>query len=122
MSEFNYHNRCFRGLENYDDGDLTQDVHFRYTQEGSVVKGSFSGGRVVAGDLLAQILDGGRLDMIWRYRNVDGDTCYGTCVSTPEVLPDGRYRLHEVWEITGGPLAGQRGTSSIEEVREENKA
>jgi hypothetical protein len=122
MTEYNYHNRRFRGLENYDEGDLTQEVVFHYTQSGSVVKGTFAGGRVTDGSLLAEVFADGRLDMIWRYRNVDGQDCYGTCTSTPEILPDGRYRLHEKWTITGGPLTGESGTSSIEEIAEEEMA
>ena len=116
MAELNFHDRRFRGVENYDDGDLTAEVVFHYTQDGSVVKGTISGGRVIEGSLLAEVLADGRLDMIWRYSNVDGVTCYGTCTSTPEILPDGRYRLHEEWVITGGPSKGEQGKSCIEEI------
>ena len=39
----------------------------------------------------------------------------GLCRSRLEILPDGRYRLHEDWQWTGGDKS--RGTSTIEEVR-----
>jgi hypothetical protein len=39
----------------------------------------------------------------------------GTCISTPEILPDGRLRLHESWRWTSGD--GSSGESAIEEVR-----
>ena len=65
MSEFNYDNRRFVGVENYDDGDLTAEVVFHYTQEGSEVRGTFSGGRVDQGKLVAELLPGGKLDMVW---------------------------------------------------------
>jgi hypothetical protein len=116
VSEFNYHNRIFRGVVNYDDGDLSGDIRFHYSQEGSEVRGKIQGGRVQSGQILAEVLPDGRLDMIWQYRNTDGEIICGTCVSTPEILADGRYRLHEVWTITKGPNTGLEGISVIEEV------
>ena len=38
----------------------------------------------------------------------------GLCRSRLEILPDGRYRLHEEWQWTSGDKS--RGTSMIEEV------
>ena len=119
MTEFNYDNRKFVGIENYDDGDLTGDVVFKYQQSGSEVRGTFAGGRVQQGKLVAEVLTDGRLDMIWQYLNIDGQFVSGTCISTPEILPDGRYRLHEEWTITGGPNQGLAGKSVIEEIRDE---
>ena len=119
MPEFNYDNRRFVGIENYDDGDLTSDIVFHYHQEGTEIRGTFNGGRVDQGKLVAELLPDGRLDMIWQYLNVDGEFVSGCCMSTPKLLPDGRYRLHEKWIITGGPNQGQTGTSAIEEIRDE---
>lgn len=119
MSEFNYHNRRFVGVENYDDGDLTAEVVFHYTQEGSEVRGTFSGGRVDQGKLVAELLPNGKLDMVWQYLNIDGEFVNGCCKSTPKLLPDGRYRLEEDWIVTGGPNQGLTGKSVIEEIRDE---
>ena len=118
MTQFNYDDRQFVGVENYDEGDLTKDVKFHYRQEGSEVRGTFEGGRVKQGQLLAEVLPDGRLDMIWRYRNVDAEIVNGTCISIPEILNDGRYRLRESWTITSGPKAGETGESVIEEVKQ----
>jgi len=38
----------------------------------------------------------------------------GVCRSTPELLPDGRIRLHEKWQWTCGDRAS--GESIIEEI------
>ena len=119
MAEFNYDNRRFVGVENYDDGDLTSEVVFHYRQEGTEVRGTFSGGRVKQGKLVAELLPDGRLNMIWQYLNVDGQFVSGTCLSTPELLSDGRYRLYEEWTITSGPNQGLAGTSAIEEIQNE---
>ncbi len=116
MSDFNFDNRLFRGVENYDDGDLTGEVLFEYHQRDNVVWGEFHGGRIACGNLVAHMRDDGTLDMLWQYVNIDAHLVGGICISRPEVLADGRYRVRESWSITVGGDA--MGTSAIEEVRE----
>jgi hypothetical protein len=38
----------------------------------------------------------------------------GICRSTPEILPDGRIRLHEKWQWTSGDRSS--GESIVEEI------
>jgi hypothetical protein len=51
-----------------------------------------------------------------RYHQVNdkGELMTGTCSSVPEILPDGKIRLHETWQWTSGDQSA--GTSIIEEV------
>jgi hypothetical protein len=51
-----------------------------------------------------------------RYHQVNeqGELMTGTCRSKPEILPDGRIRLHETWRWTSGD--GSEGSSIIEEI------
>jgi len=107
-----YHDKRFVGVVNYDDGDLTEDVRFHYRQKDRTVWGTFEGGRVRFGTLVADVLDDDRLAMVWQYLNCDSDFVSGKCLSVPELLPDGRLRLHESWAIIGG----ESGSSVIEEV------
>ncbi|MCB2230462.1 n-acetylglutamate synthase [bacterium] len=116
MSKFDFNRRRFRGIENYDDGDLTGEVLFTYHQDGKFVWGEFSGGRVARGNLVARMREDGVIDMLWQYVNIDANLVGGICLSKPEVLPDGRYRVHESWSITVG--GDGMGTSVIEEVNE----
>ena len=114
MHDIDYNDKYFVGVENYDSGDLTAETVFHYRQNGEVVWGTFEGGGAVHGNLVAKVLEGGRLEMVWQYLNRDGKFIGGTCISTPEILPDGRIRLKESWQIAGG---GEMGKSVIEEVR-----
>ena len=114
MSEINYDNRHFVGVENYDSGDLNTDTSFHYHQKGSAVWGTIEGGRVAAGTLVARVEPDGSLVMRWHYLNIDGDFHWGTCRSIPKILPDGRLRLHESW--TDNSSEEITGTSVIEEV------
>jgi hypothetical protein len=45
--------------------------------------------------------------------NIQGELMTGICRSTPEILPDGRIRLHESWQWTSGDES--RGFSVVEE-------
>ncbi len=112
MTRFNYEGRVFAGTVNYDEGDFTRETRFFYHQKGSTVWGTCHGGNVVFGTLIARVEVDGILDMVWQCLNNKGAFRTGTCRSTPEVLPDGRYRLHEVWRIN----SGESGISVIEEV------
>jgi hypothetical protein len=115
MSELSYNNKRFVGVENYDDGDLTQDVLFHYKQVGNTVWGTFEGGRVRFGTLVADVLENNQLRMVWQYLNIDGEFVSGECLSKPKLLPDGRLRLEETWSTANGPT----GTSAIEEIPEQ---
>ena len=116
MNDFDLNNRKFRGVENYDDGDLTGDVVFNYHQDGEFLWGEFAGGRIARGSMVARMRDDGTIDMLWQYVNIDGNLVGGICLSKPELLPDGRYRVHESWSITVG--GDGMGNSVIEEIRE----
>jgi hypothetical protein len=111
----NFDNRLFFSVANTPEGDCSQGTRFHYRQRGSRVWATYEGGRVQFGSLVAIGDQQGRLDM--RYHHVDGGGRLrtGTCVSTPEVLPDGRLRLHEQWQRTNGDLSA--GRSIIEEIR-----
>lgn len=114
MSNINYDNKYFIGVENYDDGDLNRNTVFRYRQKGKVVWGSFEGGKVLHGNFVARLLDDNKLEMSWQYLNQDEELHHGTCLSTPEIMPNGKIRLHECWQLT---TADRRsGTSVIQEV------
>jgi hypothetical protein len=54
------------------------------------------------------------LDARYQHVNTSGELMTGQCKSTPEVLPDGRLRLHESWRWTSGDMS--EGRSVVEEV------
>lgn len=86
----------------------------RYHQEGDTVWAEFSGGAVVRGYLVGRQAGDGRLDLVYCQVLADERVVSGRCVSTPEILPDGRVRLREDWERFGP--GASRGVSYIEEI------
>lgn len=110
-----YHDRIFRASGATPGGDVDGETTFHYRQSGDVVWATYEGGGVRFGTLVARVSPDGALDM--RYQQVarSGEIKTGRCVSTPEVLPDGRLRLHERWHWTEG--GDGAGTSVVEQVR-----
>src|SRR4051812_18431725 len=100
--KINYHNRKFRVLTNSRNGEASADTVFRYYQDGTMVWGDYAGGEVVRGALIAKMDDKGRLSMTYQHINREGEVRTGCCHSTPELLPDGRLRMHEKWQWTFG--------------------
>jgi len=110
----NYNGRIFKSISNTDNGEVNTQTIFRYYQEGNVVWAEYSGGKIVKGFLIAKTDENGNLDMKYEHINHIDEIMTGQCHSRPEVLHDGRIRLHERWEWTSGDFS--KGSSIIEEV------
>ena len=111
----NYDNRVFRSVENSSGGDVDRDTLFHYRQEGNVVWATYQGGTVRFGTLIALVLTDGRLHMRYQHVSRTGRIRTGRCLSTPELLSDGRLRLHESWCWTED--GQEQGQSIVEEVK-----
>lgn len=109
-----YDGITFRALSNTAGGDVDGDTRFHYRQSGDVVWGTYAGGAVRFGTLVARVDAEGRLDMRYQHVDTSGRFRAGRCASTPERLPDGRLRLHERWTWTEGGEGS--GESSIEQI------
>ena len=109
-----YEGRRFRSVENSGTGEVGPETVFAYRQSGEVVSATYEGGGVRSGVLIAAADGGGNLDARYAHVNASGGLMTGECRTTPEVLPDGRLRLHEEWRWTSGD--GSSGRSVVEEI------
>jgi hypothetical protein len=109
-----YDGRRFRAVSNTPNGDTGEATTFEYRQAGDVVWGTYSGGTVKFGALVASLGADGALDMRYQHLDAGGTFKTGRCQSRLEVLPDGRYRLHEDWQWTSPEQSS--GHSVIEEI------
>jgi hypothetical protein len=114
-ARINYDNRTFRSVANTPNGEVGGETLFHYRQSGDLVWASYEGGGVTHGHLIATVAADGALDMRYHHRSPTGALMTGLCRSRLEILPDGRYRLHESWQWTSGDKS--RGQSMVEEVR-----
>ena len=111
---FNYHNKRFRSVSNSATGEVNEETIFYYQQDQNLVTATYSGGAVRWGQLIALADDKGCLDMRYQHVNNKGGLMTGICRSVPEILEDGKIRLHEQWQWTSGD--GSQGNSVIEEI------
>lgn len=109
-----YDAKTFRGVSNSNHGDVSDETVFEYRQERQLVSATYRGGSVVLGQLIAIASEEGELDVRYHHVNIAGDLMTGICHSVPEVLPNGKIRLHETWKWTSGD--GSAGESVVEEV------
>ncbi|MGD1894256.1 MAG: n-acetylglutamate synthase [Cyclobacteriaceae bacterium] len=110
----NYHNKVFRSLSNSESGEVNEETRFYYQQSGRIVTATYEGGAILQGQLIAAVDETGTLDMRYQHVNNKGELMTGKCVSTPEVLDNGKLRLHDRWQWTSGDHSS--GTSVVEEV------
>lgn len=110
----NYHKKIFQSVSNTANGEVGEQTLFHYFQEGTIVWAEYAGGAIMKGFLIARMLENGVLDMRYEHINKEGELMTGKCCSRPEVLADGRIRLHEKWQWTSGDLSS--GESVVEEI------
>ena len=111
---YNYHNKKFRSVSNSSNGEVTDKTVFEYKQWNNIVTAVYYGGNIIAGSLIALVDAEGKLDMRYQHVNTAYELMTGICISTPELLPNGRIRLHEKWQWTCGDMS--KGESVIEEM------
>ena len=75
---------------------------------------AYSGGKIIKGQLIGLVDQDGHIDMRYHQVNIFGELMTGVCKSTPEIMPNGKIRLHENWEWTSGDKSS--GNSVIEEL------
>ena len=109
----NYNNKVFKPISNTDNGETSNETIFHYKQLGNIVTATYSGGKIIQGHLIGLIDSFGNIEMRYHQVNEKNELMTGICKSTPEILANGKIRLHEAWEWTSGDKS--TGTSIIEE-------
>ena len=112
--KINYDNKKFRSVSNTDNGEVSGDTLFHYHQEGELIWGEYSGGEIVRGNLIAKVLEDGRIDMRYQHLNAEGEFMLGKCLSTPSINDERKIRLEERWQWLSGDKS--EGSSIVEEV------
>lgn len=110
----NYNNKKFRPVLNSENGETTEETIFEYKQVGSILTSEYQGGRILKGHLIGLVDVDGKIEMRYHQINQKGELMTGICHSTPEILKNGKVRLHESWKWTSGDLSS--GKSILEEV------
>ncbi|RAI94812.1 n-acetylglutamate synthase [Algoriphagus yeomjeoni] len=110
----NYNNKTFRPISNSENGETSAETLFHYKQDENVLTCIYSGGKIIKGHLIALVDEAGNINMRYQQLNTAGELMTGICQSKPEVLENGKIRLHETWQWTSGDCSA--GESVLEEV------
>lgn len=112
--KINYHNRRFKPIFNSDNGVVSAGMIFHYQQTGNILSCSYNGENIIKGHLIGKVNPSGCIDMSYHQVNIEGQIMTGLCKSIPEILPNGKIRLHEDWQWTSGDKS--RGKSILIEI------
>jgi hypothetical protein len=110
----NYDGRIFVSIENTTNGEVSSKTYFEYKQEGNILSATYSGGEIMKGTLIGIVKEDGSLTFRYNHVNVQHAIRGGQCTSIPEILSDGRIRLHERWKWLDREQS--EGESIVEEV------
>lgn len=119
MKTINYNDRLFRSVNNSESGEVDENTIFHYRQINDLVWATYQGGQILIGTLVAKVHSDGSLEMNYSHINQKGEMMTGECQSIPEMLIDGRIRLHEKWKWTCGDCS--TGESTVEELLQETE-
>lgn len=106
--------RTFTSVSNSGSGEVDDNTVFSYHQNDDIVWATYEGGAVRFGTLTGKATADLALDFRYTHVNTAGEIMTGSCVSTPEMLADGRLKFHESWQWASGDMSS--GKSIIEEV------
>jgi len=109
-----YHNKKFRTVSNSENGEISAEMIFLYQQSGNILTSTYSGGQIVKGQLIGLVDEEGCIEMRYHQVNTNGELMTGICSSKPEILPNGKIRLNEIWKWTSGDMS--KGESVLEEI------
>lgn len=110
----NYNNKKFTAISNTENGETSSETIFHYKQIGNILTSEYAGGRIKKGHLIGLVDEEGNIDLRYHQINENNEIMTGTCVSAPQVLENGKIRLHESWQWTSGDKS--KGESIVEEI------
>lgn len=110
----NYNNKSFRPIQSSENGETTEETIFEYKQNGEILTSAYCGGKIRKGHLIGLVDENGNIEMRYHQINDKGQLMTGICFSKPEILADGKIRLHETWKWTSGNQS--KGTSILQEI------
>ena len=110
----NYNDKRFKPVQNSPNGEVALDDFFHYKQIDNVIYCSYSGQNIIKGHLLGMVKENGELFFKYHQINKNYEILIGECKSIPEIMENGKIRLHESWKWTSGDQS--YGNSILEEV------
>jgi len=109
----NYNNKKFRAISNSPKGEVEGNTIFHYYQRDNILWATYAGEQIQFGTITGIVHENGHLTFSYQHVNQNNEIMTGLCKSKPELLENGKIRLHESWTWTCKDLSS--GESIIEE-------
>ncbi len=113
IMDIDYNGKSFKPISNSENAETTSQTIFYYKQVGNILTSEYSGGKIKFGQLIGLVDSNGNIEMSYHQINLKNELMTGICQSTPEILLNGKIRLHEKWKWTSGD--NSEGNSILEE-------
>jgi hypothetical protein len=110
----NINNKRFKVINNTKNGETSNQTTFLYQQDENLITAKYEGGKILYGQLIGLLNKNGNINIRYQQVNKEGILMTGKCISKPEILSNGKIRLHESWEWTSGNKT--KGFSVVEEI------
>ncbi len=110
----NYNNKKFKPVSTSPNGEISEQTVFHYKQTGNLLSCEYNGEKIIKGHLIGWVDSDGNINMSYHQINKHGQIMTGVCQSRPEIMNNGKIRLHENWQWTSGDHS--KGQSIIEEI------
>jgi len=114
MYKLNYNGKVFKPIRSTPNSDSSSETHFYYKQTDDIIEATYFGGNIRSGHLLGLVDTHGNINFRYHHINSENKIMSGTCRSKPEILANGKIRLHEEWLWTSGDCS--EGRSIVEEL------
>lgn len=111
----NLNNRKFKSISNSENGEVSAQTVFSYSQSDSIIWAEYSGGQIVRGNLLGKVEDD-HLAFVYHHINMSGEMMTGTCTSYPDITENNKLKFKEYWQWTCKDRSS--GESTIIEILE----
>lgn len=97
-----YDGRIFVPEYNTENGEVSGQTIFHYHQSGNDFSAEYAGGDVKTGYMVGKVSESGELSFFYQHLNVFDELRVGKCESVPEVMENGKMKLHETWQWLNG--------------------
>ena len=98
----------FRAVSNSRNGHLNSETQMRFTADDGIVVGTYGGGTITVGHVLAKRTSATELEMLYHGATSDGIHSAGTARATFSQDSEGRVHMHLDWQwLTGDRSKGQ---------------
>ena len=106
MPQINLNNKTFILLENSENGEVNSETCFQYKQKGTLVTADYSGGTVIKGSLVGQLI-ASELLMLYHCVTTSNELKAGKATAQLTTNSEGRIELHLQWEWLTSEGAGK---------------